>query len=207
MTRDESAAADVVQRTFVKVLLHIDQFEGRAALRTWVWRIAANEALLWRRERLRRERKQAALTVCTSWSDDVPSPLQTLERTRAIARVQRALEALFRCFLALFRSREEQAIVELALLRRPNRSIPSALRVVRDRSQATAHPPLQRYNPPHGALGDSAAPRDRPRRADSPIPGLRQRRDLLSRGHERDQEFRGRSEADGVAKPVAERNR
>lgn len=94
MTRDEDASLDVVQRTFLKVLVHIDQYEGRAALRTWVWRIAVNEALLFGRERLRRERQEAAVAACAGWTDDGSSPLEALERNRTIELVHRALEAL-----------------------------------------------------------------------------------------------------------------
>ena len=60
---------------------------------------------------------------------------------------------------------------------------------------------------PTASCGNPATPRDLPRRTDPSLPDLRQRRDFLARSHERDQEFRGRSEADGVPKPMAERNR
>jgi len=49
-------------------------------------------------------------------------------------------------------------------------------------------------------------PRTQPRRADSPIPGLRQRRDLLSRGHQGDRELPDLAKADGVPKSLAERH-
>jgi RNA polymerase sigma-70 factor (ECF subfamily) len=94
MTRDEDAAAEIVQRTFLKVLLHIDQYEGRAAFRSWVWRIAANEALIWGRERMRRERKAAALAACAAWTDHAPSPHEALERERRMERLRQALKAL-----------------------------------------------------------------------------------------------------------------
>lgn len=94
ITRDEDAAADVVQRAFVKVLVHIGRFEGRSALRTWVRRIAANEALAWRRERQRRERRLASAAAAELRSDRTPSPLEALERDREIARVRGALAAL-----------------------------------------------------------------------------------------------------------------
>ncbi len=96
ITRDEDASADVVQRAFVKVLVHSSQFEGRAALRTWVWRIAANEALQWLRERGRLERKLAALAEhgsLLSMSQPV-SPFDALERRRAVDRLGTAIEKL-----------------------------------------------------------------------------------------------------------------
>ena len=42
--RDEAAADDVVQETWLGVLRGIDRFEGRAALRTWLFQILVNRA-------------------------------------------------------------------------------------------------------------------------------------------------------------------
>jgi len=59
-----------------------------------VWRIAANEALLWGRERQRRVRRQAAFAAWVPRRNDAPSPLEALERKRTIERLRRALRAL-----------------------------------------------------------------------------------------------------------------
>lgn len=39
-------AEDVLQNTFLKALTHMAEFEGRSSLSTWLYRIAANEALM-----------------------------------------------------------------------------------------------------------------------------------------------------------------
>lgn len=39
-------AEDVLQNTFMNALTHIQNFEGRSSLATWLYRIAANEALM-----------------------------------------------------------------------------------------------------------------------------------------------------------------
>ena len=39
-------AEDVLQNTFLSVLTHLSTFEGRSSLSTWLYRIAANEALM-----------------------------------------------------------------------------------------------------------------------------------------------------------------
>jgi RNA polymerase sigma-70 factor, ECF subfamily len=39
-------AEDVLQITFLKAFQHIQEFEGRSSLSTWLYRIAANEALM-----------------------------------------------------------------------------------------------------------------------------------------------------------------
>ncbi len=39
-------AEDVLQNTFLKAFQHLKEFEGRSSLSTWLYRIAANEALM-----------------------------------------------------------------------------------------------------------------------------------------------------------------
>jgi RNA polymerase sigma-70 factor (ECF subfamily) len=39
-------AEDVLQNTFLNALIHLPGFEGRSSLATWLYRIAANEALM-----------------------------------------------------------------------------------------------------------------------------------------------------------------
>ena len=51
--RDESEAEDVMQETYVRAYEHLAQFAGRSQFRTWLTRIAVNEALA-RSERGRR---------------------------------------------------------------------------------------------------------------------------------------------------------
>jgi RNA polymerase sigma-70 factor (ECF subfamily) len=45
LTRSEQDAEDVVQETFLKAYAELARFEGRAALGTWLYRIAANCAI------------------------------------------------------------------------------------------------------------------------------------------------------------------
>jgi len=44
-------AEDILQETFIKAYHHIDGFEGRSKLSTWLYRIAVNEALMLLRKR------------------------------------------------------------------------------------------------------------------------------------------------------------
>ncbi len=44
-------AEDVLQNTFVNALMHVARFEGRSNIATWLYRIAANEALMLIRKR------------------------------------------------------------------------------------------------------------------------------------------------------------
>lgn len=52
LLRDPVEAEDIVQETFVKVMTRLEQFEGRARLETWLYRVAYNASL----DRLRRKR-------------------------------------------------------------------------------------------------------------------------------------------------------
>jgi RNA polymerase sigma-70 factor (ECF subfamily) len=51
-------AEDVLQNTFIKALQHLPKFEERSSISTWLYRIAANEALMM----IRKRRPETALT-------------------------------------------------------------------------------------------------------------------------------------------------
>lgn len=51
MLADAADAEDVLQNTFLKAFQHLQEFEGRSSLSTWLYRIAANEALMMIRKR------------------------------------------------------------------------------------------------------------------------------------------------------------
>ncbi|KAF0108891.1 MAG: RNA polymerase sigma-70 factor ECF subfamily [Anaerolineaceae bacterium] len=59
-------AEDVLQNTFLKALQHIRGFEGRSSLSTWLYRIAANEALML----IRRQRPETPLADLGPDADD-----------------------------------------------------------------------------------------------------------------------------------------
>jgi len=46
MLGNSQDAEDVLQNTFINALTHIQNFEGRSSLATWLYRIASNEALM-----------------------------------------------------------------------------------------------------------------------------------------------------------------
>jgi RNA polymerase sigma-70 factor (ECF subfamily) len=67
-------AEDALQNTFLKAFQHIRDFEGRSSLSTWLYRIAANEALM----SLRKKRPEVTMTDVTpeEGSDDDYAPLE-----------------------------------------------------------------------------------------------------------------------------------
>ena len=72
----EQDAEDVLQNTFLQALTHIANFEGRSSLSTWLYRIAANEALML----LRRKRPEVSIDDNDSDDDkDDLSPSQFID--------------------------------------------------------------------------------------------------------------------------------
>lgn len=66
---DEALAEEVVQDTWVAVLDGLDAFEGRAAFKTWLYRILANRA----RTRATREGRTVPFSALAAGDEDAPS--------------------------------------------------------------------------------------------------------------------------------------
>jgi RNA polymerase sigma-70 factor (ECF subfamily) len=65
--RDQAVAEEVVQETWISVLRGIDRFEGRSALRTWIFRILINTA------KTRGQREARSIPFSAAASGDEPS--------------------------------------------------------------------------------------------------------------------------------------
>ena len=65
--RDRQVAEEVVQETWIAVLRGIDRFEGRSALKTWVYRIAMNTA------KTRAQREARSIPFSAAVRADEPS--------------------------------------------------------------------------------------------------------------------------------------
>ncbi len=72
MLADPQDAEDALQTTFLKAFQHIGEFEGRSSLSTWLYRIAANEALML----LRRRRPELPLDEDPEDGEAPPRPLR-----------------------------------------------------------------------------------------------------------------------------------
>lgn len=101
---DEVQADGVVQNTFVALIEHIDRFEGRSSIGTWLYRVAYNESM----GRIRRLKPQVELDVLedglipasfVDWQtlpEDVVSSHETTEQMQhAIAGLTPTLRAVF----------------------------------------------------------------------------------------------------------------
>ncbi|HSV86885.1 MAG TPA: sigma-70 family RNA polymerase sigma factor [Levilinea sp.] len=74
---DQNDAEDVLQETFIKAYRSIASFEGRSSLATWLYRIAANEALM-----LLRKTKPEVNMISSDGSDnddEVNQPQQIVD--------------------------------------------------------------------------------------------------------------------------------
>ncbi len=72
MVGDEQDAEDVLQNTFLQAFRHLNEFEGRSHLSTWLYRIAANEALML----LRKRRPETSLTDSLPEEEPLEEPAE-----------------------------------------------------------------------------------------------------------------------------------
>ena len=77
---------DLFQEILLQLWSSIDNFQGNAKETTWIYRIALNTALIWRRRETRKRKKHCALilefneTSCTQCDNDQPYDPQVLEQ-------------------------------------------------------------------------------------------------------------------------------
>jgi RNA polymerase sigma-70 factor, ECF subfamily len=75
LTRDQTEAEEVVQETFLQAFRAIDSFEGRAGLKTWLYRITYNTVMM----RLRLDRPTDSLEDHLQDGEHTPVPEQLLD--------------------------------------------------------------------------------------------------------------------------------
>lgn len=94
----DALAEDVIQETILKVLRHLDSFQGRSQFTTWVQKIAVRVALT---ELRRRRWKDVSLDSMMSeegeepmplaQSNTAPDPARAVEQSEMMAMIQRML--------------------------------------------------------------------------------------------------------------------
>jgi len=115
---DPSEAEDVVQDAWVRAFEHLDQFEGRAQLSTWLVRITLHEA--WARSRKRRrlgplddsDEQEAAMQAATP-GPDPEKDASTLEMRAFLEEAVATLPENYRTVFVL-RSIEDMSTEETA---------------------------------------------------------------------------------------------
>ncbi len=99
---DPCDASDVVQEVFIKVFRGIAGFRGQSSLKTWIYRIAVNEAhnhrrwfSRWRRDQIGLEDEQAdGRTYDQMLADQGPSPFEVTASHETRERIETALRGL-----------------------------------------------------------------------------------------------------------------
>ena len=88
LTGDEQLAEELLQETFYQAFLHIDRFEGRSSLFTWLCCIGKNA---WLRECKRRSRYADTPYEELTLPDPAPTPETSLLRQEQSRQLRRAL--------------------------------------------------------------------------------------------------------------------
>ena len=145
-------AKDIVQETFTRGLEHLDRFEGRSQLSTYLYRIAFN---VWK-NMLRRKSVRRILSLSAAAEgreidppDPSPSPAASAEREERIGLVHRGLERLppAERFIVVLRDIEEKTYEEIAeILGCRLGTVKSKLARARDRLRVELLPFLERLS-------------------------------------------------------------
>lgn len=126
--RHEEEARDAVQETFIAAFQRLSSFQGESSLSTWLFRIAANAALM-RLRRRRRRPEESIEELLPRFLEDghrlipegdrsVPAPDQLAEREELRLRVRACIDALPETYrvVLLLRDIEERSTEEVAEL-------------------------------------------------------------------------------------------
>lgn len=123
LIEDPSEASDVTQEVFLKVFRNVANFREQSSLKTWIYRIAVNEAhnrRRWfgrhRRSEVGLEAEQNGRTWIDHLSDEARSPYDLVlneQRRQAIERALDGLNPVFRAAVVL-RDQEELSYEEIA---------------------------------------------------------------------------------------------
>lgn len=123
LIEDQSEASDVTQEVFLKVFRNITRFRGQSSLKTWIYRIAVNEAHNRRRWFGRHRKPEVGLETEQNgkvWlnhlSDAARSPYDLVLNEQRRLAIERALESLNPVFRAavVLRDQEELSYEEIA---------------------------------------------------------------------------------------------
>lgn len=107
---DRQLAEDVLQETFLKVQQHARSIQRNESFRSWIFRIARNEALM----HLRRTRNDGRLEDDSVWDEETPhEQLVALERADIVNRLLDSLKREYREVLVLL-VYEQMSYAEIA---------------------------------------------------------------------------------------------
>ena len=95
---DRQLAEDVVQETFLKVRQHASSIQKNESFKSWIFRIARNEALM----QIRKQRQNGQIDDNKVWEEETPhQQLVQLERAELVNRMLDGLKHEYREVLVL----------------------------------------------------------------------------------------------------------
>ena len=107
---DRQLAEDVVQETFLKVRQHAQSIQRNESFRSWIFRIARNEALM----QLRKRRWNGQVEDESVWNEETPhQQFVALERSEIVNRLLDSLKHEYREVLVLL-VYEDMSYAEIA---------------------------------------------------------------------------------------------
>ena len=177
---DPSDAADTTQEVFIKVFRGIKSFNADSSLKTWIYRIAVNEASNRRRWWFRhkshetsiepgamREGDEQVIGMKDTLVDEGKSPLENIYDEELRARVETEIKALVEPYrtTVILRDIEELSYEQIAEVMQTSLGTVKS-RLVRGREALRRR--LERHLP---SFGMSAAPPEKKRRKDGPLGG------------------------------------
>ncbi|AKL96833.1 RNA polymerase, sigma-24 subunit, ECF subfamily [Clostridium aceticum] len=91
LSQNTTEAEEVCQDVFLKVYLNIDKFEGRSSLRTWIYRIAKNTFLEYKRKTKKEVLMEEITLLNDPLLDEASSPEDCLLNNEAHIRIKETL--------------------------------------------------------------------------------------------------------------------
>jgi len=175
---DPSDAADTTQEVFIKVFRGIRSFNAKSSLKTWIYRIAVNEASNRRRWWFRHKVRETCIEPAPGLDnsaglkdrliDEGKSPLQSACDEELRARVEKELKAIAEPYrtTVILRDIEELSYEQIAEVMQTSLGTVKS-RLVRGREALRKR--LERHLDEFGL--DRAVMRDKPRRRSGPLGG------------------------------------
>ena len=110
LLHDEQQADGVVQNSFLALIEHIDSFEGRSSIGTWLYRVAYNDAM----QRIRKAKPQSDLSLIDEQYEEMPTcfvdwqniPERMMSNHEAYQQIEQAITTLSPSLRAVFLLRD-----------------------------------------------------------------------------------------------------
>jgi RNA polymerase sigma-70 factor (ECF subfamily) len=100
-TQSDEDRDDLVQEILLQLWRSLPRFAGKSSPSTWIYRVALNTALAWRRSDARRRRRQSPLIEVDDIPSADPDSMATLNNVEVVGRLYVAIQSLSKLDAAL----------------------------------------------------------------------------------------------------------